>query len=99
NWNAKTLRLGLLLTLVVVAGDWLGLLSTPENILYDRRTRYCQHFLPPPTDRLVHIDIDDDSLALIGSWPWPRAYLAKVIDEISLATPKVIGMDMYFPEA
>ncbi|HEX3358879.1 MAG TPA: adenylate/guanylate cyclase domain-containing protein [Tepidisphaeraceae bacterium] len=98
-WQPRLFRLGLLLTLMVIIADWGKLLNTPENLLYDRRARSCQYFMPPPTDRIVHVDIDDDSLNDIGHWPWPGAKLAKIIDEISLAKPKVVGLDMYFPEA
>src|SRR4051812_43861440 len=97
-WQPKLFQLGVLLTLVIVAADWLQFLNATERILYDRRARWCQTFLIPPTDRLVHVDIDDDSLAEIGQWPLPRSYLARIIDEISLAKPKVIGLDMFFPD-
>src|SRR5205814_2718688 len=39
-----------------------------------------------------------DTLNEIGAWPWARAKLARIIDEVSRARPKVIGMDMYFPD-
>src|SRR5581483_6954725 len=98
-WKPKLFRLGLLLTLLVIAADWVQSLNWVENFLYGKRAEYCQRFTPPPSDRLFHIDIDDDSLNEIGAWPWPRAQLAQIIHEIALAKPKVIGMDMYFPEA
>jgi class 3 adenylate cyclase/CHASE2 domain-containing sensor protein len=98
-WKPKLFRLGLLLTLLVAAVDWLRLLDGPEYLLYDARAKWFQHFQKPPTDRLVHIDIDDASLKEFPvGWPWPRAYLAQIIDELSLAKPKVIALDMYFPE-
>ena len=97
-WQPKLFRLGVLLTLFVVVADWAQWLNAPENLLYDRRARYCHEFTPPPSDRIVHIDIDDDSLNEIGHWPWPRQKFAQILDEISRAKPKVIGMDMYFPE-
>src|ERR1700759_166676 len=97
-WKPKLFRLGLLLTLLVMVLDRVALLDAPENLLSDRRARYCRKFTPPPTDRIVHLDIDDDTLNEIGAWPWAREKLAKIIDEVSLAKPKVIGMDMYFPD-
>ncbi len=97
-WKPNLYRLGLLLTLLVMVADWAGLLDWFERVLYDGRAKVCHYFTPPPTDRLVHLDIDDDTLTEIGAWPWSRATLARIIDEISLAKPKVIGMDMYFPD-
>jgi class 3 adenylate cyclase/CHASE2 domain-containing sensor protein len=94
----RTVQLGLLLTAVVIALDWLGLLAPFERFLYDTRARYCQFFTPPPTDKIVHLDIDDASLQEIGRFPWPRTRLAEMIDEIRVAGAKVIGLDIIFPE-
>ena len=65
----------LILTLLVVIADSpvFDALLPMERWLYDRRCRYCQFFPPPPTDRLVHLDIDDAALDDVGGWPWPRA--------------------------
>src|SRR4051812_49185954 len=97
-WKPRLFRLGLLLTLLIIAGDWAQALRPFENILYARRARYCRRFTPPPTDRILHLDIDNDTLDTVGAWPWSRATFAKIIDEISLTKPKVIGLDMYFPD-
>ena len=94
--------LGILLTLVVLMADWHGkegMLSRLENNLYDLRARKFQYFTPPPTDRLVHIDIDDPSLQYIGQWPWKRSMLAQLTDEIRMAGAKAIGFDVLFAEA
>ena len=32
--------------------------------------------------RVVIVDIDSRSLAAIGSWPWPRAELARLVDTL-----------------
>src|SRR5687768_1830415 len=94
-----SLIIGGLLTLVIVAADLGGLLTNLENWLYDLRVRKCQRFSPPPTDKLVHIDIDDRALAVIGAWPWPRTRLAEILDEIRLARPKTVALDILFSEA
>ena len=74
----------------------LGWLERP---LYDYRARDCQWFTPPPSDRIVHLDIDDPTLAEIGAFPWPRTDFAEMVDEIHLAGAKVLGMDIIFAEA
>jgi class 3 adenylate cyclase len=86
--------LGSLLTLLVIAADLGGSLRALERWFYDRRARVCQLFMRPPTDRLVHLDIDDDSLDEIGGWPWERATLAAIIDEVNAAGARVIGVDV-----
>src|SRR5436190_14458668 len=93
-----SLVIGTLLTLVVIAADFGGLLASPENWLYDLRARTCQFFAPPPTDKLVHLDIDDRAVEVIGRWPWPRAKWAEILDELRLAGPKVVELDVIFSE-
>src|SRR5438067_8566283 len=92
------LLLGALLTAAVTAADAGGLLSPLENWLYDLRARTCQFFAPPPTDKLVHLDIDDRAVEVIGRWPWPRAKWAEILDELRLAGPKVVELDVIFSE-
>src|SRR5439155_22903770 len=62
--------LGLALKFGVVVTDAAGLFDSLENWLYDVRARRCQFFAPPPTSKLVHLDIDDKALESIGEWPW-----------------------------
>ncbi|HTW94010.1 MAG TPA: CHASE2 domain-containing protein, partial [Tepidisphaeraceae bacterium] len=95
----RLLALGLLLTLAVIALNSAGGLSWFEHVLDDRRTRWCQFFVPPPTDRLVHLDIDDSSLEYIGKWPWPRNVDAQIVDEIRRAGAKALAWDAIFPDA
>src|SRR4051812_3603076 len=92
------LLIGAALTALVIGCDAAGLLRPLEDVLYDVRCRLCQHFTPPPSDKLVHLDIDDAALETIGRWPWPRATLARVLDEVRLAGPKVVEMDTLLSE-
>ena len=92
-----TAGVGVLVTLVVVIADAVGLLGRLERTLYDERVAHFQFFMPPPTDRLVHLDIDDAALDT-QRWPWPRATLARVIEEVARAKPKVIGLDLILSE-
>lgn len=51
------------------------------------------------TDQPVAIvDIDDESLATIGQWPWPRTILAELVDRLTSLGAVVIGFDVVFPE-
>ncbi|MEO6434712.1 MAG: adenylate/guanylate cyclase domain-containing protein, partial [Tepidisphaeraceae bacterium] len=92
------LLVGVAVTALVIAADALDMLVPLENWLYDRRARWCQLFSPPPTKTLVHLDIDDRALEVIGHWPWPRAVWAELLDEIRLAGPKAVEMDVIFSE-
>ncbi|MBV8634595.1 MAG: CHASE2 domain-containing protein, partial [Burkholderiaceae bacterium] len=51
-----------------------------------------------PSDRIAVIAIDDQSIANIGRWPWPRDKLAKVTDLLAGANAKVIGNTVFFFE-
>jgi adenylate cyclase len=44
------------------------------------------------------VAIDDKSLARYGQWPWSRAFLAKLVDDIAKGQPSVLGVDIIFPE-
>ncbi len=44
------------------------------------------------------IDIDDESIARLGQWPWPRTLLAKIVDRLTAAGVSVIAFDMVFAE-
>src|SRR5260221_5554926 len=94
-----TLLLGIALTLAVILLDGLGLLRTLDNWFYDQRALRCQQFAPAPTTRLVHLDIDDRALDVIGKWPWRRNKLAIILDEVARAKPKAVATDIIFPEA
>lgn len=90
--------LGLLLSFLGVAFQWVGFLEGFESWLYDKRAHYCQFFSPPPSDRLVHLDIDDGTLDAIGAWPWPRAALGELLTEIDRAGAKAIALDVILSE-
>jgi class 3 adenylate cyclase/CHASE2 domain-containing sensor protein len=90
-----TSAIGVTLTLFVAALDYFSRALQPlDDWFYDRRARVCQFFTPPPTDQLVHVDIDDQSLADIGRWPWHRARFARLLEEIDRAGAKAISLDI-----
>jgi adenylate cyclase len=47
---------------------------------------------------VVVVDIDRESLARYGSWPWRRLMLAELLRKIAQAKPQVIGLDMLLSE-
>ncbi|MFX4228070.1 MAG: CHASE2 domain-containing serine/threonine-protein kinase [Porticoccaceae bacterium] len=49
-------------------------------------------------DRIAVIAIDDESLANLGRWPWPRDLHAELIDILADAGAKVIGYTAFFFE-
>ncbi len=51
-----------------------------------------------PSDRIAVIAIDDQSIANIGRWPWPRDVHAKLIDQLAAAKVKTIAHTAFFIE-
>jgi serine/threonine-protein kinase len=51
-----------------------------------------------PSDKIAVIAIDDQSIANIGRWPWPREVQGKLIDQLAAAKAKVIGNTVFFFE-
>jgi adenylate cyclase len=52
-------------------------------------------YVPTPV-RIV--DIDDESLARLGQWPWPRTHLAKLVDRLNQLGAAAIAFDILFVE-
>ncbi|WP_428674847.1 CHASE2 domain-containing protein [Roseibium sp.] len=44
------------------------------------------------------IDIDEESIAQYGQWPWPRTQLARLVDRIAALGAACIAFDMVFSE-
>ncbi len=92
-----SVRGGLMVLLAVVL-QAVGFLTPLESILYNARVRQCQGDQPPPAPSLVHMDVDDNALSVIGRWPWAPPTTARIIDEVALAGPKVMAMDVLYAD-
>jgi len=51
---------------------------------------------PPP--EIVIITIDEASIARLGRFPWPRTLMARGLERIHAARPKVIALDVLYSE-
>ena len=51
-----------------------------------------------PSDQIAVIAIDDDSIANIGRWPWPRDVHAQLIDQLSAAKARTVAHTAFFFE-
>ncbi|WP_175147660.1 CHASE2 domain-containing protein [Paraburkholderia ultramafica] len=70
--------------------------KTARQLLFDQFQR---HYPRTPTAQPVTIvEIDEETLASVGQWPWPRNRLAVLIDAIAAHKPLAIGLDIYMPE-
>lgn len=71
------------------------LLQGLERTTYDIGVRSADR---DPGDRIAIIAIDDESIENIGRWPWPRDIQASMIDKLSQAGAKVIGLTSLLSE-
>ena len=94
-----SMLIGAAITLAVAVLAAGGALSQLERIMLDWRFEWFDQHNPTPTDRVVHIDIDDGSLKTIGRWPWPRSRMAAVVEELRRAGASVVAFDVLFSEA
>lgn len=90
------------LILAVLLVDTSGLNKYPfikqlENWTYDARLNFTR--LDTIDDRVVIVDIDENSLAEVGRWPWGRDKLAMIVENLfGLYQADVVGFDIVFAE-
>ncbi len=87
--------LGLVVTLVLLIASGGDLIQSLERKAYDLGVKSASR---TPSDRIAVIAIDDQSIANIGRWPWPRDVHAKMTDILSNAKAKTIGYTAFFFE-
>jgi len=56
--------------------------------------RLRQRGVEAASPEILIVAVDDASLERVGRWPWPRATLARLVDEVSAGEPAVIGFDI-----
>ena len=77
-----------------VLGVVLTLIAAPaDDLLLAARNHFHRH---AASGDIVLVTIDDNSLAEIGRWPWPRRYHAQLIDRLTAAGAKHIASDLTF---
>ena len=85
---------GLVGTLIVLGVHLVGLDDHAELDCLDLCFRYCSRLDSP--DQIVHVDIDDGSLAELGRWPWPREILAGIVQTLGQCGAKSVALDILF---
>lgn len=73
-----------------------SLIRTIEYVGYDEMLRFLGGTLPPPD--VAVIDVDEQSLAKLGQWPWPRYRVAAIIEKAAAFGARSIAVDFLFPE-
>ncbi|MDT8310465.1 MAG: CHASE2 domain-containing protein [Methylophaga sp.] len=94
SWSAP---IGLL---VLIVFHLLGMIPFQQML---RSTNFDLYQNVMPRERVsapvVIVEIDEQSLAELGQWPWPRSLIAKLLDNIGTMQPAAIALDIIMPEA
>ena len=79
--------------------DVFGLRTASRDVSLDFYTTLAPFDKEPElAKQMVFVDIDEASLARFGQWPWPRQYMAVLLQNIGLQEPAAIGFDVLFSE-
>lgn len=94
-WRSDA-AMGLAVVLAVVAlNAATDFFSGLERRFYDLASTQSSRL---PSDRIAVIAIDDQSVANIGRWPWPREVHAELIDQLGAAGAKTVAHTAFFFE-
>lgn len=93
-WKADWF-VGLLVVLLFLFSANSDLIQSLERKAYDLGVRASSR---TPSDNIAIIAIDDQSIANLGRWPWPRAMQAQMLDILSAGQAKVVGNTVLFFE-
>jgi adenylate cyclase len=54
---------------------------------------------PAPSDlKVIIVDIDRASIDALGTWPWPRETIARLVEAVATRRPAAIAVDVLFAE-
>ena len=70
------------------------ILQPLEHKVYDSMTRLRQR---KAATQVIVVAIDDQSIQQLGSWPWPRSYLAKMVKQLSDYGVQAMGISLLYP--
>ncbi len=94
-WRADWFVGVLVVLAVLVLHSASDFFATLERRYYDFASTSTSR---QPSDRIAIIAIDDQSIANIGRWPWPRDVHAQLIDQLAAAKAKTIAHTAFFFE-
>ena len=86
---------GLLVALLFLFSANSDLMQSLERKAYDLGVRASSR---TPSDKVAVIAIDEQSIANLGRWPWPREIQARMLDLLAAGHAKVVGNTSLFFE-
>lgn len=84
---------GVVISLLFLLAGGSAVMQSLERVAYDLGI---QASVRSAGDQIAVIAIDEQSIANIGRWPWPRDVHARMTDMLAEAEAKVIGNTVFF---
>ncbi|WP_156802292.1 CHASE2 domain-containing protein [Leeia oryzae] len=96
--KAALYAIGLFLTLIlaVLSVTQPDIIQTADQKLYDQLVS--GRVRPPQSATPVLVGIDEESLAELGQWPWPRYRIALLLTQLKRLGAKSVALDFLMPE-
>ncbi|HUQ50468.1 MAG TPA: serine/threonine-protein kinase [Terriglobales bacterium] len=88
--------IGAVVSIVMFAVFYMNLADGLEAKLYDVRAK--MRAKGKAGDKVVLVTIDDKSVQELGRWPWPRNYMAEMVDQLTEAGAETIGVAVGMPQ-
>jgi len=92
---AEWLAVALLASGMVAALGYWDSLSRFDNLVYDQLAGIDR---PDASPDILIVEIDEESLAAYGKWPWPRQRHAQLFEQLVAGKPKATGFDVLLSE-
>ena len=96
DWRSVIAGIGFTLLVVVAFRSSPRILQNIDGRVYDAFLRRSPH-LPAGTVPVV-VDIDEESLARYGQWPWPRYRVAQLLERVRDLGASAVALDVVFAE-
>ncbi len=93
-WKADWF-VGLIVVLIFLFSANSDLIQSLERKAYDLAVPASSR---APSDKVAVIAIDEQSIANLGRWPWPRELQARMLDLLVSGHAKVVGNTVFFFE-
>lgn len=96
----KWVHIGVLLSLLIAAVYFSGSKQEMRKRLqYATFDTYNKLYPRESLDKIVIIDIDEESLLHLGQFPWPRNIMADLVTQLKSLGAKIVAFDIVFAEA
>ena len=95
-WPSRSLWIAALAGFAIAALLSLALNPRAHNAVFDGWQRIAPRNLSASNVRVIAIG--DESLDVVGSWPWPRRIFAELTNRLAAGGASAIGFDIIFAE-